>query len=113
MEILFGACTRPLRQCEDAKEENADDEMKQGRAKVSERTASRKNLTSQSDDDDAASPKPNWTGTKRGKAKKTASHKKPAASDALLCCITSKGSSVQNGGRTHYNVILFNNPASW
>ena len=103
MEILFGACTRPLRQCEDAKEENTDDEMKQGSAKVSERTASRKNLTSRSDDD-AASPKPNWTGTKCGKAKKTASHKKPAASDALLCCITSKGSSVQNGGRTHCNV---------
>ena len=102
MEILFGACTRLLRQCEDAKEENTDDEMKQGNAKVSERTASRKNLTSRSDDD-ATSPNPNWTGTKRGKAK-TASHKKPAASDALLCCITSKGSSVQNGGRTHCNV---------
>ena len=92
-----------LRQCEDAKEENTDDEMKQGRAKVSERTTSRKNLTNQSDDD-AASPKPNWTVTKCRKAKKTASHKKPAASDALLCCITSKGSSVQNGGRTHCNV---------
>ena len=92
-----------LRQCEDAKEENTDDEMKQGIAKVSERTTSRKNLTSQSDDD-AASPKPDWTITKHGKAKKTASHKKPAASDALLCCITSKGSSVQNGSSTHCNV---------
>ena len=55
------------------------------------KTISWKNLMSQSDDDDAASTKLKQTGTKHGKAKKTASL---AASDALLCCITSKGSSV-------------------
>ena len=57
-------------------------------------TISRKNLTSRNDDNDVASPKPKWTGMKHGKAKKTASHKKPAASDTLICCIASKGSSV-------------------
>ena len=45
-----------------------------------------------SDNDNAASPKPKRTSTKHGKAKKTAGL---AASDALLCCITSKGLSVQ------------------
>ena len=48
-------------------------------------TISWKNLMSQSDDDDAASPKPKRTGTKSGKAKKTASHKKLAVSNALPC----------------------------
>ena len=81
---------------EDKDEENTDDEMKQGsRAKGGKmRTVSWKNLTSQGDDNDSAFPKPKRTGTKCGKAKKTVICKKMAASDALLCCIASKGSSV-------------------
>ena len=59
-----------------------DNEMKQGSAKGGKVTTSRKNLTSQSDDDDAASLKPK-AGTIHGKPKKTAICKKPAASDAL------------------------------
>ena len=57
-------------------------------------TVSQKNLTSRNDDNDIVSPKPKWTGMKRGKDKKTAIHKKPAASDTLICCIASKGLSV-------------------
>ena len=112
MEILFGACTRPLRQCEDAKEENTDDEMKQGIEKVSERTASRKNLTSRSDDD-AASPKPNWTVTKRGKAKKTASHKKPQHLMHYSAASPPKGHLYKMAVGLIVTLLVFNNPASW
>ena len=78
-------------------EENTVDEMKQessAKGEKMKRTVSQRNLTSQNDDDDAASPKPKQTGAKYRKAKKTASHKKLAASDTLLCCIASKGSPV-------------------
>ena len=81
VEIFFGEC----RQCEDGKEETV--KMKwyvvQKVGKSVKRTASRKNLTSRSDDNAAAPSKPKASMI-RGKAKKTAIHKKPAVSDALL-----------------------------
>lgn len=69
-------------------------EVRSANGREMKRTISQKNLTSQNDDNDVTSPKLKWTGMKRGKAKKTISHKKPAVSDALICCIASKGSAV-------------------
>ena len=71
----------------------------QNMGKSVKRTASQKNLTSWSDDNGAAPPKPK-AGMIREKAKKTAICKKPAASDALLCCNASEGLSVENGSKT-------------